>query len=406
MSDAQAVIILIDTSETTINGDFYPNRLDAEKIATNRLSQYLSRSSAKTQIAIGSIGSRSFGIQSSLTTKYIKTSQAVAQAKRGGHAELEHGIRCAFLALRHRNPEITTRRVIAFIGSPHTLDEKSADKLAADANREGVSVDIIAFGDDVNDLDVLEGFTKKIQSQSYFVHAEAGTVILSDIVLSSPIGPGEGSSQAVMDPNAEEDPDVALAIRQSLESANVGNEDDELQAALRESLEGIDDPEMRNAMRQSLLEQGPPPPPRMIKASELEEAEQKQEEQQQQQTPQNQDGDDEIDMDDPELQEALRLSMQENLNEEEQKPQENQQETEQKPQEQQQQQEEFDDIDMNDPELQAALKESVEINQTNTEIQKALEDPDQLNDILSSLPGVDPNSDIFKKKDDKDKDKK
>ena len=396
-SDAQAVIILIDNSETTINGDFYPNRLDAEKIATSRLSQYLSRSSAKTQISIGTIGSQQFGIQSSLTTKYIKTSQAVAQAKRGGVAELEHGIRCAFLALRHRNPEITTRRVIAFIGSHHTLTAQAADKLAADANREGVSVDIVAFGDDVNDIDVLEEFTKKIQAQSYFVHAQPGTVILSDIVLSSPIGPGEGSAHTVLDPNAEEDPDVALAIRQSLENSPQANEEAELEAAIRESLQNIEEPDMREAIRLSLLEQGPPQQePKLVNVSEIEkELNEDENKPQQEQAQEQEQDDDDFDMDSPELQEAIRLSKEVNQPDDQQNEEQGEAHNDDNENQEQKQEEEEEE----DEELKRAKQESIEVNQFHEDIQKELDDPETLHNILSSLTGVNPDDETFKKND-------
>jgi 26S proteasome regulatory subunit N10 len=391
MSDPEAVVILIDNSESSINGDFYPNRLDAEKIAAERLFQYILRQSAKTQISVGTLGSKQFGIQASLTTRQEKVSKAIAQIKRGGRAELEQGVRCAFLALRHRDPRLSKRRVIVLIGSQHTMTEESADKLAADANREGVAIDIVAFGDDVNDIEVLESLVSKIQAPSNFVRANSGTVILSDIILSSPIGPGEGSSRTILDPSMEDDPDVALAIRQSLEQAGGAN-DDELQAALRASMEdGMNDPELMEAIRQSLMDQQPPEPqppkpapaePAQENDSELFEAmkalmeqpEDAPEPPKEEASEQKQENDDEIDMDDPEVQAALRASME---------------------------QPEEEEID---PELQEAIRASIELNQPNDEIQQTLNDPEALDDILSSLPGVDP--ELFKKKKEEGDEKK
>jgi 26S proteasome regulatory subunit N10 len=417
MSDAEAVIILVDNSESSINGDFYPNRLDAEKIAAERLFQYIVRQSAKTQISVGTLATAQFGIQASLTIRQDKVSKAIAQIKRGGTAELEHGIRCAFLALRHRDPQISARRVIVFIGSHHTMTEESAEKLAADANREGVAVSIVAFGDDVNDIEVLENFVQKVQAHSEFVRANAGTVILSDIILSSPIGPGEGSAHTLLDPSLEEDPDVALAIRQSLDQAN--NDDDELQAAIRASMnDAMDDPGLREAIRQSLMDQGDEPenPAQPATPAPAE--------------PTNEENPDEID--DPELQEALRMSMEqpedapEPPKEEaaaggEENPDEiddpelaealrmSMEQPEDAPEPPKEEaaaggEENPDEID--DPELAEAIRASIEVNQPNDEIQQTLDDPEALNDILSSLPGVDPEQFKKNKDDEKEEEKK
>ena len=49
-NEGQAIIIFIDNSETSINGDFYPNRLDAQKTAAERLIQFFTRVNPQTQI--------------------------------------------------------------------------------------------------------------------------------------------------------------------------------------------------------------------------------------------------------------------------------------------------------------------------------------------------------------------
>ena len=261
MSGAQAILILIDNTETTLNGDFYPNRLDAEKIAAERLFQYYVRKSAKTQVAIGTFGTKYFGIQASLTTRHAKISKTIAEINRGGENDFEHAIRCGFLALRHRDAQITIKRIVLFICSINTFTDEKAALLAADANREGVAIDIIAFGNDVNNTDILEEFTQKIHSPSVYVRAHPGRLILSDIVLSSPIGPGHDSTHTFLDPNLEDDPDVALAIRQSLEQTE--NNDDELQAAIKASLAeaqskgyglGDDEDELLEAIKLSLMD--------------------------------------------------------------------------------------------------------------------------------------------------------
>ena len=152
--------------------------------------------------------------------------------------------------------------MIVFIGSHNNFTAEKAENLAAAANRENVSIDIVAFGDDVNNVDVLQDFVESLNMRSYFVRAKTGNMILSDIVLSSNIGPGRDSAHDVLDPYLEDDPDVAFAIRQSINQAHEGD-DSELQAAIRASLEeaqskgyglGEDEDELMEAIRLSLME--------------------------------------------------------------------------------------------------------------------------------------------------------
>ena len=323
MSDAQAVIILIDNSSSSIDGDFYPNRLDAQRLASDRLFQYFTRQSAKTQIGLGTIGTFDFGISASLTTRLEKVSKVMAKINRGGKINFEHGVRCAYLALRHRDPQLKDRKIIVFIGTDHGMTPQSAAKLASDLNKEGVGLDIVAIGDQIHDMEILMELVKNVQIPSHFVHAKSGTVILSDIVLSSPIGPGEGSSRTRLDVSPEEDPEVALAIRQSLEG--IENNNDEIEEAIRQSL-------AENNVA-----------------------------------------------DDPELEAALRASLDAPSNTTTQS---------------------FEDID--DPELIEAMKASLQVQQEqdNNSKESNVTNPEELNDILSSLPGVDPNDPMFKKKED------
>jgi len=354
MSEPKAVVILIDNSSTSINGDFYPNRLDAQKLAAERLCQYYSRQSAKNQIGIGTMGSIDFGIAASLTTRIDKISKTIAKISRGGQCSFENGVKCAFLALHHRDPDLKERRVVVFIGSNHGLSRDTASKLSTLANREGAAVDIVAFGEAIDEMDILSDFVSQINTKSHFFHARSGTVILSDLVLSSPIGPGEGSSRARLDPSAEEDPEVALAIRQSLNSANFRDQD------------------LEEAIRLSLMDNG------FVESTPNSQTEAHNEEN--------------IDEMDPDIREAIQAS----LMDFDPSPQTN-------PQEKVEPQAN-DEIDENDPDIAAALEASLMENpEDGNSNQENIEDMD---DILRSLPGVDPSDPIFKGKKDDEKDNK
>lgn len=230
--DDQAVVILIDNSETTINGDFFPDRLDAQKIAAERLSHFIFSQSPKSQIAIGSLAKDSFGIIRSLTSNFYKIEDTIAKIERGGPAQLVNVIRSSFLTLHYRHDDIKIKRIVVFICSEHDMTtELISSKLAQAANKEDVSIDIIAFGDDVNCTDILQEFTQKLHNPSFYVESTLSSTILSDVVLSSPI---ITRNEEQPDANYENDPELALTLRLSMEQ---DEEDPEMLAAILASLQ-------------------------------------------------------------------------------------------------------------------------------------------------------------------------
>jgi 26S proteasome regulatory subunit N10 len=266
-----AILILLDNSATSINGDFHPNRLDAQKQAADRLVQYYTRNSAETQIGIGVLASEQCVVIASLTSDLNRIARAISLITKGGRVRLEHGIRCAFLALHHRDQELKELRVIVFVASEHDVTPAAAEKIVATARKESVCMDIIAVGDDVNDLDVLESIVVNLRSRSTFLRAQVNSLILSDIVMGSAIGPGLEAHRRIQ-VNPEDDPDLALMLRMSMEDAPSGFDDEELRLVLEESrrtdrpvTDDSDDPDLAEAVRMSkeevIMQQPPPPSP-------------------------------------------------------------------------------------------------------------------------------------------------
>lgn len=125
------------------------------------------------------------------------------------------------LALKHRQGKNHKMRIVAFVGSPVQIDEKELVKLAKRLKKEKVNVDIISFGEESINNDVLTAFINALNGKdgtgSHLVTVPPGPH-LSDALISSPIIQGEdgmggaGMSGAAfefgVDPN--EDPELAL----------------------------------------------------------------------------------------------------------------------------------------------------------------------------------------------------
>lgn len=112
-------------------------------------------------------------------------------------------------------------RIVAFIGSPIDIDEKELVKLAKRLKKEKVNVDVISFGEESVNNEVLTAFVNALNGKdgtgSHLVTVPPGPH-LSDALISSPIIQGEDGMGAAgmgsaafefgVDPN--EDPELAL----------------------------------------------------------------------------------------------------------------------------------------------------------------------------------------------------
>ncbi|KAH0787278.1 26S proteasome non-ATPase regulatory subunit 4 [Histomonas meleagridis] len=236
----RAYIIIIDNTDTSIDGDFYPNRLEAQKTAASRLIQYLSKQSNHAQFGIGVIGKNGPGVVTSLTSDSIILTNSILSIQTGGKAQLIHTIRCSFLAFKNTDTSFMEKSIIAFIGTHNDVNRDNAGVIARIANESNVSINIVSMGSDVDNNDILEELVGMIKCPSYIVKAESSSsTLLSDVVLASQIGPGDGSQ--LEDPDI--DPDLALTIQMSLED----NQDDliddeELRRVIQESLQDSIDP--------------------------------------------------------------------------------------------------------------------------------------------------------------------
>lgn len=123
------------------------------------------------------------------------------------------------------------QRIIVFSCSPIEEDEKTLVKLAKKMKKNNVSIDVIAFGDLESDqTKKLEAFVENVKSGdgSHLAIIPPGPHLLSDQLQLTPIlagedaevggGGGEGEAGGFgFDDAAENDPELAFALRLSME---------------------------------------------------------------------------------------------------------------------------------------------------------------------------------------------
>ncbi|KAI0172317.1 von Willebrand factor type A domain-containing protein [Hypoxylon sp. FL1284] len=276
----QAAMIIVDNSESSRNGDYQPTRFDAQADAINIVFESITQSNPESSVGLMSMGGKGPEVLSTLTTERGKLLEGLHRTKKkiGGSSHLATGIQIASLALKHRQNKSQRQRVIVFVCSPVADEEKKLVSLAKKMKKGNIDVDFVLFGD-LDDDDVqkkLEAFTNTVKANdnSNLVVIPPSGKLLSDQLITTPIllGEGAGGSGGGMaegggggggdfggfdfDPSA--DPELALALRMSMEEENARQAKqakEEEEASKKTPLEGIQE----EGENQPLLnEQGEP----------------------------------------------------------------------------------------------------------------------------------------------------
>ena len=125
-----------------------------------------------------------------LTTDSGKILAKLHSVQPKGDLQFLSGIKIAHLALKHRLSKNHKTRIVIFVGSPVDVEEKELVKVAKKLKKEKVSVDIVSFGEDEINKDLLQKFIETVNgrdgSGSHLVTIPPGPH-LSDALVSSPI---------------------------------------------------------------------------------------------------------------------------------------------------------------------------------------------------------------------------
>jgi len=224
----ESTMICVDNSGFMRNGDFLPTRLQAQQDAVNLITHSKTRSNPESNVALMTLADLSVLV--TLTTDTGKILAKLHQVNPNGEMRFISGIKIAHLCLKHRQGKNHKTRIVAFVGSPLETDEKEMVKLAKKLKKEKVNIDIVNFGEDEANTEILNKFITTINGKegtgSHLVTIPPGPH-LSDALVSSPIVQGEDGSGAGIastggggfefgvDPN--DDPELALALRVSME---------------------------------------------------------------------------------------------------------------------------------------------------------------------------------------------
>ncbi|WBW73094.1 19S proteasome regulatory subunit Rpn10 [Schizosaccharomyces osmophilus] len=215
----EANMFLIDNSEWMINGDYIPNRFDAQKDTVHLIFNQKINDNPETMCGLMTMGENNPQVLSTLTRDYGKFLSATHDLPVRGDSKFGDAIQIAQLALKHRENKTQRPRIVAFVGSPVVEDEKNLIRLAKRMKKNNIAIDIIHIGE-LESEGALQRFIEAANSNDncHLVSVPPSSQLLSDLVNQSPIGQGVPASQGQfeygVDPNL--DPELALALELSM----------------------------------------------------------------------------------------------------------------------------------------------------------------------------------------------
>lgn len=93
----EAVMVVVDSSESSRNGDYQPTRFDAQVDAVNVLFQTITQGNPESSVGLMSMGGKGPEVLVTLTTEQGKILEGLHRTKKkiGGSSHLKTGIQIA-----------------------------------------------------------------------------------------------------------------------------------------------------------------------------------------------------------------------------------------------------------------------------------------------------------------------
>lgn len=251
----EATVVCVDNSEWMRNGDYAPSRFQAQVDAINLICGAKTQSNPENTVGVLTMGGKGVRVLVTPTADLGKILSTMHGLEVSGDTNLLSGLQVAQLALKHRQNKNQRQRIVLFIGSPVPADTDTLIKAGKRLKKNNVALDIVSFGQEGEDEEKaakLEALLGAVNSNdnSHLVHVPPGPAVLSDVLISSPVftGDGEGGSgfaaaaaagaaaaaaaggmgggggdyEFGVDPNL--DPELALALRVSMEEERARQE--------------------------------------------------------------------------------------------------------------------------------------------------------------------------------------
>jgi len=224
----EACYIIIDSSEYMRNGDFSPNRFEAQMETINLLANAKTSAHPESTVGLMTMSGKRPEVLVTLGNDPLAIQSCLSNIEVAGKSDLLSAIQVAQLALKHRQNKNGAQRIVVFVGSTlEDSDAKTFERVGARLKKNNICMDIVGLlgsGDDEKgNKEKLTALHKGVNKgdTSNLILLEPSYQIIADVLLSGPLFGNKGGAGGVeggmgaVDPNI--DPEYALAIQLSLQ---------------------------------------------------------------------------------------------------------------------------------------------------------------------------------------------
>ncbi|CCI40499.1 hypothetical protein ABG067_000737 [Albugo candida] len=240
----ESTVLCLDNSEWMRNGDYAPSRLVAQHDAASMLCGAKIQSHPESTVGVIAMAGKSVQLLASPTDSMGSLLNAIHSVTINGTVNFSNSIQVAQLSLKHRCNKKGAQRIVVFVGSPVAEDDKVLIKIGKLLKKNNIAVHVVTMGDIPGNDEKLQAFVDAANSNnnSHLVHIPIG-MMPSDVLVSSPVIRGEDAATNVVGGAAGEtfaeyggvdpsmDPELALALRVSMEEERARQEAAQQKAA-------------------------------------------------------------------------------------------------------------------------------------------------------------------------------
>ena len=228
----EATIFCLDNSDWTRNGDYLPNRFQAQISAVNIIIENRCESNPENTLGIMAMAGKRVQMVSSLTNDESTLLGAMSNIPINGECDIFSALSISILCLKHRINKNQKQRIILFVGSPVKEKKETLISIGKKLKKYSVAVDIISFGHVEENHELLMTFLNEVNNDnnSSILEVPIGGYIMDSLFSSRIMGgnmdvnvggdAGVGGNVPHMGGVSQFEQDINLAMQMSLEEAN------------------------------------------------------------------------------------------------------------------------------------------------------------------------------------------
>ena len=193
----EATMLLLDNSDWTRNGDYYPSRWETQRDAAAIIIENRCSSNPENSLGIITMAGKRVDVNCTLTNDESTLSHSMDKINLNGECDFTTSLRIAMLCLKHRSNTSQRERIILFVGSPIKNTMKEIQNVARYLRKNNVAVDIVSFGHVDENRELLNELLKVVKNEnnSSIIEVPVGGYLM-DSLCNSPI---LGSEQMMND---------------------------------------------------------------------------------------------------------------------------------------------------------------------------------------------------------------